>query len=173
MNCRLWLVVELFGCWFVGGIPLTIISGFQPSYRGVAFFPNASLRYTLGWIITPFQGSFSIVNCQWLFFRYMIRRVPCITINNWPLTIELCYAGYTESERRGTSPQPLLQRGEERKRVTWFSDLQASRSRAKRTKPWPFGFFWVKPKVTEKSALNDKRPNANFANGRKLTQFNC
>ncbi|WP_155642594.1 hypothetical protein [Tannerella forsythia] len=25
-----------------------IISGFQPSYRGVAFFPNAPLRYTLG-----------------------------------------------------------------------------------------------------------------------------
>ena len=111
MNCRLWLFVELFGCWFVGGIPLTIISGFQPSYRGVAFFPNASLRYTLGWIITLFQGSFSIVNCQWLFFRYMIRRVPRITINNWPLTIELCYAGYTVSEHRGTSPQPPPSKG--------------------------------------------------------------
>ena len=38
----------------------------------------------------------------------------------------------------------------EAKQVTWFSDLQASRRRVKRTKPWPFGYFWVKPKVTEK-----------------------
>ena len=26
---------------------------------GYSFFPNASLRYTLGWINTPFQGSYS------------------------------------------------------------------------------------------------------------------
>ena len=38
------------------------------------------------------------------------------------------------------------------KRVTWFSALRASRRRVKCTKPWLFGYFWVKPKVTERDS---------------------
>ena len=32
-----------------------------------------------------------MVNCQWLFSKYMIRRVPRITINHWQLTINLSF----------------------------------------------------------------------------------
>ena len=58
-----------------------VTSGLQPSQRGYCFFPQ---RSALGWIISPFQGCFSMVNCQWLFVGYMIRRVPRITINHCP-----------------------------------------------------------------------------------------
>ena len=87
--------------------PLTIKlrQAFSPQPRGVPCFPT--LRFATHWaeLLRPFRALFQwlIVNCH---AGYMIRRVPRITINHWPLTIELCYAGYTVSERRGTSPQP-------------------------------------------------------------------
>ena len=57
---------------------------YSPPNGDIAFSPTLRFRSALGWIISPFQGCFSMVNCQWLFVGYMIRRVPRITINHCP-----------------------------------------------------------------------------------------
>ena len=83
-----------------------------------------------------------------------------------------CYAGYTESERRGTSPPPPLQRGERAERRGGcypFKGGNAVRSAISKQRVVcrvganlsvrPF-FVWCR-----------QYPNANFANGRKSTQI--
>ena len=57
---------------------------YSPPNGDIAFSPTLRFRSALGWIISPFQGCFSMVNCQWLFVGYMIRRVPRITMNHCP-----------------------------------------------------------------------------------------
>ena len=59
-----------------------VTSGLQPSAEIRCLFPQ---RFALGWMISPFQGSCLIVNCQWLIVSYQwlfsgdtVRRLPCL-----------------------------------------------------------------------------------------------
>ena len=81
------------------------------------------------------------------------RRIMYLENNNWELTIDHSFRRSSMGLGRwadGAASRAIENQAVRAKRVTWFSDLQASRRRVKSTKPWPFGYFWVKPKVTEK-----------------------
>ena len=85
-----------------------VTSGLQPSQRGYCFFPTLRFRSALGWIISPFQGCFSIVNCQWLFVWYMIRRVPRITINHCPKGLKARIISAPSRKGRGIDIRTLF-----------------------------------------------------------------
>ena len=66
------------------------------------------------------------------------------------------YVGYTESERRGTSPQPPFKGGKERSEGGMLS-LQRGEERSEAHEALTFGLLLDQAKSNGKNALNNKR----------------